>query len=191
MNLSQSAAQAGLDAIKALYNGGSLRFYGSQALPATPETALSGAVNLVSFTFSATAFGSDTFASGYQTAPGSFVASSIAPVANGTAIFARAVRADGTTVISDHIVAAAWQASSAVLINQYATNGGNLYQVITGGTTASSGGPTGTSSSITDNTAGWKYVGPASQADLILGSTTISLGVNVSITSFSLGVPGV
>jgi uncharacterized phage protein (TIGR02218 family) len=37
-------------------------------------------------------------------------------------------------------------------------NAGNLYQCITSGTTASSGGPTGTNADITDGSAHWKYL---------------------------------
>lgn len=37
---------------------------------------------------------------------------------------------------------------------------GKVYELITAGTTASSGGPTGTAKRIPDNTAVWKYVGP-------------------------------
>ena len=41
------------------------------------------------------------------------------------------------------------------------TNGGNVYVCRAGGTSAGSGGPTGTGSSITDGGATWCYVGPA------------------------------
>jgi len=41
------------------------------------------------------------------------------------------------------------------------TNDGNIYQVITTGTSAVSGGPTGTGSDITDGTVHWAYAGVA------------------------------
>ena len=43
----------------------------------------------------------------------------------------------------------------------YVTNGGNLYQCTTAGTSASSGGPTGTGTGITDGTAKWNYISAA------------------------------
>jgi hypothetical protein len=39
------------------------------------------------------------------------------------------------------------------------TNGGNVYVLTAGGTSAGSGGPTGTGGSITDNGCTWAYVG--------------------------------
>ncbi|MCA8355184.1 hypothetical protein [Burkholderia cepacia] len=53
---------------------------------------------------------------------------------------------------------AAWVASTAYALNAYAMNGGNLYQVTTAGTSAASGGPTGTGASIADGSVVWKYV---------------------------------
>lgn len=52
----------------------------------------------------------------------------------------------------------AWTPSTAVLVGQERKNGGKLYRCITSGTTASSGGPTGTASDITDGTAHWAWV---------------------------------
>jgi hypothetical protein len=55
---------------------------------------------------------------------------------------------------------AAWAASTAYTVGQRRTTDfGKIYECITAGTSASSGGPTGTSSNITDGTAHWKYVG--------------------------------
>lgn len=103
MNLSTSAAAAALDAVKALYNSGTLVFY-SGTQPTTPETALSGNTALVTFTFSATAYGSDSFTSGNEQATASFVSSSVAPTASGTATFARAFQSNGTSVIADYTI---------------------------------------------------------------------------------------
>jgi hypothetical protein len=50
-----------------------------------------------------------------------------------------------------------WSASRAWTVNQVCSKGGNLYRCTTAGTSASSGGPTGTGSSITDGTAVWTY----------------------------------
>lgn len=61
----------------------------------------------------------------------------------------------------------AWQSGTAVYAASttkgadYCWNdSGKTYVCIQSGTTAGSGGPTGTGSSITDNTAKWAYVGP-------------------------------
>lgn len=50
-----------------------------------------------------------------------------------------------------------WTASTAYSLNAYANLGGNSYKVTTAGTSASSGGPTGTGSAITDGTVVWAY----------------------------------
>ena len=55
----------------------------------------------------------------------------------------------------------AWPANAAVTIGSVYTNGGNTYQVAIAGTTAASGGPTGTQRNalVTDGTASWRYIG--------------------------------
>jgi len=45
--------------------------------------------------------------------------------------------------------------------NSLVTNGSNIYVCMVGGTSAGSGGPSGTSGAITDGTCTWRYVGPA------------------------------
>jgi hypothetical protein len=54
----------------------------------------------------------------------------------------------------------AWAPSTAVTLGTWRYNGTNVYAVVTAGTTAGAGGPTGTGSGITDGTAVWDYVGP-------------------------------
>lgn len=53
----------------------------------------------------------------------------------------------------------AWAASSAVTAGQLRSNGGRAYLCVKSGTTAASGGPTGTAAGvhIADNTAAWAY----------------------------------
>lgn len=57
--------------------------------------------------------------------------------------------------------ASAWVAATAYLIGQLVNNDtGKVYECLTAGTSAGSGGPTGTAASgITDNTAVWGYIG--------------------------------
>jgi hypothetical protein len=100
MNLAQASAAAMLAAVAALCNGGTLTIY-SGTMPASPETALSGNTALVRFTFSSPAFGSASYASGNESVGASFVSSNVAPLATGTATFARILKSDGTTVVMD------------------------------------------------------------------------------------------
>lgn len=60
-----------------------------------------------------------------------------------------------------------WAASTAYALNAYARNGSNYYRVTTGGTSASSGGPTGTGGAIADGTVVWAYQGAVVE-DLLL-----------------------
>ncbi len=48
-----------------------------------------------------------------------------------------------------------WQASTAYALRRYVRNGANLYECVTAGTSASSGGPTGTDAEITDGSVVW------------------------------------
>jgi hypothetical protein len=82
----------------------------------------------------------------------------------------------------------AWVASVSVIIGEHRTNGGNLYRCTTAGTTASSGGPTGTGSSVTDGTAVWAYVQVGS--DMAIDNTSIAINQQVTITSFNLTAGG-
>lgn len=64
---------------------------------------------------------------------------------------------DGGAVLKA-ITKTAWQADTLYKAGDYVTNGGNLYQCSIGGTSASSGGPSGTSTTAeTDNTISWIY----------------------------------
>ena len=54
-----------------------------------------------------------------------------------------------------------WQASTAYMEYQLCSNSSNIYLCSQAGISAGSGGPSGTGSSITDNTAKWNYVSPA------------------------------
>lgn len=52
---------------------------------------------------------------------------------------------------------ASWQPSSTYIAGDVVKNGTNVYVCVTGGTSASSGGPTGTGTGITDGTVVWNY----------------------------------
>lgn len=55
--------------------------------------------------------------------------------------------------VTDQI--ADWQASTTYTARQYVINSSNVYECVTGGTSASSGGPTTTAAEITDGSCVW------------------------------------
>ena len=84
-----------LNAIAALMNGGSIKFYdGSQ--PVNANTAVSSQNLLATLTFSATAFAS---ASGGSASANAITSATIGTT--GTCTWARIVESDGTTVVTD------------------------------------------------------------------------------------------
>jgi hypothetical protein len=93
MNVTSEFAQFSLDEIKALLDGGTLTIY-SVARPISADHAVDRSAVLATFTFAAPAFGApaDRFE-----AP-AFVANPVAANSVGTPGFARARKADGTTV---------------------------------------------------------------------------------------------
>lgn len=50
-----------------------------------------------------------------------------------------------------------WQASTAYTVRKRVVNNKNVYECVTSGTSASSGGPTGTDAEITDGTVTWVW----------------------------------
>jgi len=50
-----------------------------------------------------------------------------------------------------------WQASTTYALRSHVENVGNIYECVTAGTSASSGGPTGTEAEITDGTVEWCF----------------------------------
>jgi hypothetical protein len=94
----------------------------------------------------------------------------------------------GATCHIQGLVSMAWVASVSVITGEHRTNGGNLYRCTTAGTTASSGGPTGTGGSITDGTAVWAYVQVGS--DMALDNTSIGVNQQVTINGFTITAGG-
>jgi len=73
----------------------------------------------------------------------------------------------------------AWTPNNAYNVDDIVYNGTRFYKVITAGTSAASGGPTGTSSGIADNTIVWDYQGSVYifatvSADGITAPSTVS-----------------
>lgn len=59
-----------------------------------------------------------------------------------------------------------WRPSTEYLLRRFVRNGANLYECITAGTSASSGGPTGTDAEITDGTVTWCWRRVAGEPEL-------------------------
>jgi hypothetical protein len=83
---------------------------------------------------------------------------------------------------------AAWAASTAYsTVGYIVSHGGNAYQVATSGTSAASGGPTGTGSGITDGTGlTWNYLGPV--GDLNLNNTSVANGQAIDVSQFTMPI---
>ncbi len=190
MNLAQISGGVGLALINRLYNAAVLTMY-SGTQPATPETALSGNTALVAWTFSGPPFTEPTYGSSKMTATASLVQSSVNPSNNGTVTFARCV-----------ITSSAWAVSTAYTYGTIRSANSNNYLCVGAGTSAGSGGgPSTTVEGIADGTVTWNYIGPTtstvladytvgtSGTDIIVGTTTISVGTNVNISSFTQSIP--
>lgn len=68
-----------------------------------------------------------------------------------------------------------WRRDVDVILGDKRSNGGNLYQVITAGHTAASGGPSGTGADILDGTAHWAFVHATTfDGGVWLGSTDVN-----------------
>ena len=94
-----------------------------------------------------------------------------------------------TTGAEQGLVGQNWAASTAYLLNQHVINDSSkVYKCTTAGTSAGSGGPTGTAGSgITDGSAVWGYVGTD---DMVIDNGNINAGQQVQITTFTKTAPG-
>lgn len=189
MNVAQSSASTALSALDALYNSGTLTLY-QGAIPVTPETPIGTQSALARFTFADPAFAAPIFTSLQEVATASFVSATVTPSANGTACFARAVASTYGTILADYTVGAAWQAGTAVMAGQYVVSNGNTYACQTGGTTAASGGPSGTGTNIADGTAVWNF-NNAGSTDIVVSTTTLNTGIPLNVTSLTHALPAV
>lgn len=97
----------------------------------------------------------------------------------------------GGTSLEQGLVAMGWTASTPVVVGQQVANpgtvGSGVYRCTTAGTTAASGGPSGTGSGISDGTAVWQYVGTC---DMIIDNVSIATGQQVQIPTFTKTWPG-
>jgi len=87
------------------------------------------------------------------------------------------VFATDATVTLDAV--SAWSSATAYALGTRVYNDGKkVYQCVGGGTSAGSGGPTGTGASITDNTVSWRYLGEVDS-----GSTPAAKDVQATATT--------
>lgn len=70
----------------------------------------------------------------------------------------------GITTALNGTIPSAWAGVTAYAVGDRVKNGGNVYKATTAGTSAASGGPTGTKSAITDGTVVWKFTGATATA---------------------------
>ena len=154
------------------------RVYGGAAMPVSTATAAAGTV-LASMTLP-----SDWLAapnSGAVAKAGAWADSSAD--ASGLARYIRFYDSGATTCHIQGLVSQVWVISTAYLLNQHAHNGTNVYICTTAGTSAGSGGPTGTGTGITDGTCVWSYVGAV---DFTLDNTNIAAAQSVTLTTCTI-----
>ncbi len=94
-------------------------------------------------------------------------------VANSSAVFA----SDSDATIA---TLSAWATTHAYVQGDLVSHVGNVYSCTTGGTSAGSGGPTGTSTTITDGSVVWFYVAAGSAA-VVVPITAIALGPVIGV----------
>ena len=188
MNLSAAAGTSALTALFTALNGGTLNLY-TGTPPANVAAALGTGNTLIG-----TADIASTALSGSITTSGNnlvgtlaFTSSTFTTAAAGTVTFARALNTTPAGVI-DLGASSPWLPSTSVVVDQMATNGGNLYICTTAGTTAASGGPTGTGTSITDGTAVWSYVQPGAST-VTMNNVAVTANLSTTIQSATLSLP--
>jgi hypothetical protein len=99
--------------------------------------------------------------------------------------------ADITAGLTAAIDPTAWAVTTAYTVGEHVTNDTSpvkIYKCTTAGTSAASGGPTGTSSAITDGTVVWQYVGSKSNVTATDGTTKVTVAADTVADVFSLWV---
>lgn len=100
----------------------------------------------------------------------------------------RLYASDGGTCHEQGYCAGPWSPSTNVAVDDIMTNdGGKVYRATTGGVTASSGGPTGTGSGISDGGAVWAY--EAAGAEMTVPNGSFAPGQPFSVTAHDITAP--
>lgn len=184
VSTSTAVKNARLDAISSTWGASpKLRLYAGTP-PANAAAALSsnGLLAEVTAAPAAAANGTKDMIGGAKSTTGAAAAGS------GTyATFYRVYDSAGTNSHEQGLVAQTWAASTPFAVGVQVGNGGNVYRCTTAGTSASSGGPTGTGASITDGTATWAYVGTG--PDITIDNSNIAQNQAVNINTFTKTEP--
>jgi hypothetical protein len=176
--LSVAVRNARLDAIETTTGASPLLRVFTGTMPANCAAASTGTqlaqATLPADWMAAAASGSKALSGTWQDA---------AADASGLAGYYRILDSAGTTCHVQGTTSQPWAISTAYALNQQAHNGGNVYRVTTAGTSAGSGGPTGTGTGITDGTVTWNYVGPL---DMAIDNTNFATGQPFNVTTYTL-----
>lgn len=177
IKLSVAVRNARLDAVETAIGTGAILKIRTGSAPANAATSDTGTVlatiNLASDWMAAASAGSKAMSG--------LPVSDSAADATGFAGHFRIYASDGVTCHWQGTVGQTWTASTVYALGQQVINdSGKVYKCTTAGTSASSGGPTGTGSGITDGTAVWQYV---DTVDMILDNTSLVAGQQFSVTS--------
>lgn len=179
LQLSVAVRNARLDSVESTIGTSAILKIRSGAIPADCATADAGTV------LASLSLPSDWMAaasSGAKAKSGTWQDSSAD--ATGMGGHFRFYDSGGTTCGIQGLLGQNWAASTTYALNQQVINDtGKCYKCITAGTSAGSGGPTGTSSDITDGSAHWQYIGTA---DMTVDNDSFALGQTFTVTTFSL-----
>jgi stage V sporulation protein SpoVS len=102
---------------------------------------------------------------------------------------ATATVAEIVTGLTAAIDPTAWASTTAYVIGDHVTNDTapvKIYICTAAGTSAGSGGPTGTGSGITDGTVTWNYVGPKSAITATDNTTYVGVAADTLADAFTL-----
>ena len=91
--------------------------------------------------------------------------------------------AAGTTCHEQGFISEPWSATKVYIASQQAHNGGNVYRCTTGGTSAGSGGPSGTGGTIADGTVTWAFV--QAGVDLDVQNTSLNAGQTATVNTWT------
>jgi len=92
--------------------------------------------------------------------------------------------AEIVTGLYNAMLQTAWVHTTGYTAGQYRSNGGNVYRCTTSGTSAGSGGPSGTGSGIVDGTCVWAYEGLTQAVTPTDGTTHLDVAATVAGTMF-------
>jgi hypothetical protein len=180
---SAAARNAAVNAATALLNGGFARIY-SGTPPANADAALSGNTQLAEGTLGTPAFGGASAGAAAANAVGQDASND----ATGSPSFVRLVTTGGAAIIQG-LASIAWVASTAYVVGDRVANGGNQYRCTVAGTSAGSGGPSGTGGAIVDGGATWAFEGAVEGLITNTGGPRIVAGGTFSISAITYTLP--